>query len=50
MENLHVKRDLMNAAVDEWAERKITSADLAAIFAFLWFHGGREEWMAGKVL
>lgn len=43
-----MKRDLMNAAVDEWAARKITSADLAAIFAFLWFHGGREEWMAGK--
>lgn len=40
--------DLMNAAVDEWAARKITSEDLAAIFAFLWLHGGREEWMDGR--
>jgi hypothetical protein len=43
-----MKRELMNAAVDEWAARRLSSSDLAAIFAFLWFHGGREEWVAAK--
>jgi hypothetical protein len=39
---------LMNIACDEWAAKRISSADLAAIFAFLWLNGGREEWMAAK--